>query len=37
MALAVAKVGAVAVGKSAPTLVQLLLGALDKIGVADIV
>ena len=37
MALAVAKVGAVAIGKSAPTLVQLLLGALDKIGVADIV
>lgn len=37
MALAVAKVRAVALSKSAPTLVQLVLGALDKVGVADIV
>ncbi len=37
MAVAVAKVGAMALGKSAPTLVQLLLGAIDKMGVADIV
>ena len=37
MAVAVAKVGAVALSKSAPTLVQLVLGPLDKVEVADIV